>query len=103
MKNTQMEMMGLASSHIRGVIMWSCRNNSILAVRKRFNLKLCSLCVFALLRHSSILQANRYKKLSCLLSSCTIVENESVFNELSGLLVLYILLVELKWALQKEW
>jgi hypothetical protein len=55
MTNTKMEMMGLVSSHTRGVVMWSCRNNSILAVRKRFNLKLCSLCVFALLRHSSIL------------------------------------------------
>jgi hypothetical protein len=49
MKNTKMEMMALASSHIRGAVMWSCRNNSILAVRKRFNLKLSSLCVFALL------------------------------------------------------
>jgi hypothetical protein len=55
MKNTKMEMMDLVSSHTRGVVMWSCGNNSILDVRKPFNLKLCSLCVFALLRHSSIL------------------------------------------------
>uniref|UniRef100_A0A0A9D9U8 Uncharacterized protein n=1 Tax=Arundo donax TaxID=35708 RepID=A0A0A9D9U8_ARUDO len=42
MKNTKMEMMGLACSHIRGVPMLSSRNNFILAVRKCFNLKLCS-------------------------------------------------------------
>ncbi|KAG2586819.1 hypothetical protein PVAP13_5NG079300 [Panicum virgatum] len=42
MKNVSVEMMDLVFLHIRSVAMWSSRNNFVLAVRKRFNLKPCS-------------------------------------------------------------
>jgi len=40
--NVSVEMMDLVFLHIRSVAMWSSRNNFVLAVRKRFNLKPCS-------------------------------------------------------------
>ena len=81
--------------------MLSNRDNYTLAARK-YNLKpkLCR-------KNSFIPYVNGYKKLSCVFSSCTMVEIESffflkpksLFNELTLLIFFIICLVELKLAL----